>query len=353
MNLMKSAICGAAMALGLGSAAAAETTIFYGHGGPGRGTIPTALEWFAERMGELSDGEMKLDIQWGGALFKAPAAVQGIGDGVADAGSVIAAYFQKEMAAYSLADLPIAGSNIWVGLRATDKLMRNSPAITEHLAQQNLVYIGTFTASDVNVACKGGEIASVADIAGKKVRGAGVYGKVFDALGATMVNLSIYEAYQAIDTGLIDCTQGYSYVVPAFKWYEVVDSYTLLNWGQIGGYGMFMNKDTYDSLTDDQRAVLVQTGTELADKFAEIVIGFNAEAERNMREDGYERPVKLIELSAEDTAALNDATEPFLAEWKENAESVGLDADQLIATFTAAVAEYTAEFEQQGYPWER
>lgn len=354
MKMFKSLIAGALVATGLStSAAVAETTIFFGHGGPARGTVPVALKWFNERIGELSDGDLKLDIQWGGALFKANAAAGAIGYGVADAGSVISAYFQKEMAAYSIADLPLSGPNVWVGLRATDKLMRNTPEIKQNLADQDLVYIGTFTASDVNVACAGTEITSVKDIEGKRIRGAGVYGKVFGELGATMVNLSIYEAYQALDNGLIDCTQGYSYVIPALKWHEVIDSYTVLNWGQIGGYGMFMNKQSFDALSDSQKSVLMQAGEELADKFAQIVMGANSKALKQIAGGEYERDVKLIELSEEDRATMNAATEPFVEQWKENARSVGLDADKLIAKYTEAVAEYTKEFEEQGYPWER
>lgn len=354
MGMIRNLLGGLTIAASLGAAAAqAETVIYYGHSGPARGTIPAALKWYNTRIGELSGGDLKMDIQWGGALFKASASVQGISDGIADAGSVIAAYFQKEMAAYSLADFPIGGANAWVALRATDRLMRTEPQITENLARQNLVYIGTFTASAVNVACAGDAIRSVADIKGKKVRGAGVYGKVFGEMGATRVNLSVYEAYQGLDTGLIDCSQGYDYIIPALKWDEVIDSYTVLNWGQIGGYGMFMNKQVFDSLDAGQQKVLMQAGEELADQFARIVTGANGKAMTAMIDGETVRKIEVIELSEADKATLNAATEPFIEEWKENARSVGLDADQLMATYTAAVAELSEEFEAEGYPWTR
>ncbi|WP_232367810.1 C4-dicarboxylate TRAP transporter substrate-binding protein [Tritonibacter horizontis] len=352
MNMLKTLLATAALTLGTGAMALAETTIFYGHAGPPRGTVPAALNWVNDRLAELTDGEVKMDIQWGGALFKAPSAVQSIGDGVADAGSIISAYFPKEMAGYALADLPLGGPDPWVGMRATDRMMR-LPEMTEHLAAQNLVYVGTFTASDVNVACKGGEINSIADIAGKKVRGAGVYGKVFGELGATMVNLSVYEAYQGLDTGLIDCTQGYSYIIPALKWHEQIDSYTVLNWGQIGGYGMFFNKQIFDSYPDEVKAALVQVGEELPDKFAQIVIGANEKAITTLREGGYDRPIKLIEAGGAEAEALNAAAQPFIAEWKETAQSVGLDPEALMKVYGDAVVEYTADLEANGYPWLR
>lgn len=352
MGMIKNLLGGLTIAAGLTvTAAQAETVIYFSHSGPARGTTAVALDWYNTRIGELSNGDLKIDVQWGGALFKASAAVQGIGDGIADAGTVIAAYFQKEMAAYSLADFPIGGANSWISLRAADRLMRSEPQITENLARQNLVYIGTFTASAVNVGCTGEPIRSIEDIKGKKVRGAGVYGKVFGDLGATRVNLSVYEAYQALDTGLIDCTQGYDYAIPAFKWDEVLDNYTILNWGQIGGYGMFMNKQSFDSLTPDQQAVLMQAGEEMADTFAKIVIGANAKAIDMIKNGEVARDIEVLELSPEDREKMNAATLPYIEEWKENARSVGLDADQLMATYTDAVAEFTAEFEANGYPW--
>lgn len=347
MNKTLSLLAGAALSFGVATSAAAETTVFYGHPGPARGPAPAALNWFADRVEELSNGELKFDIQYGGALFKAPASVPSVSRGVSDGGTIISAYFQKEMAAYSIADLPLGGSNSWVSVRATDRLMRE-PAVTEHLAKQNLVYIGTMTASSVNLACKNVEVNTIDDVAGLKVRGAGVYGKVFGELGATMVSMSVYEAYQGLDTGLLDCTQGYDYVVEALKWQEQITSYTVMNWGQIGGYGVFMNKQFYDGLSDDQKAVLAQAGPELADKFAEFVTNANSTAVANM--DGNDA-IKVISVTPEETAHLNAASDPFVEAWKENAASVGLDPDALIEVFTTAVAEYAAEFEANGFPW--
>ncbi|WP_241525550.1 hypothetical protein [Pseudophaeobacter leonis] len=45
MSFVKTAFGAAAVALTFGTVAAAETTIFYGHSGPARGTVPAALKW--------------------------------------------------------------------------------------------------------------------------------------------------------------------------------------------------------------------------------------------------------------------------------------------------------------------
>ena len=354
MTKLRKICIGLALATGLAATtAAAETVIFYNHGTASKGTIPATLKWYKKRVADLTGGDVRVELQWGSALFKAGAAVQSIGDGVAEAGTIIAAYFQKEMAAYSLANLPISGSNVWVALKATDKLMRTEPQIADHLARNNLVYIGTFTGSAVNVACAGDPIKTVDDIKGKKIRGTGVYGKVFGELGATRVNLSVFEAYQALDTGLIDCTQGYTYVIPTLKWDEVIDSYTILNWGQVGGVGFFMNKQFFDSMSEANKEAVLQAGREMTDVYAKIVSDVNADVLRGLRSGEGPNKIEVIDLVAADTARLNEAALPFIEEWRENAASVGLDPDALMGTFVAAVEEYSAEYEAKGYPWTR
>ncbi|MBO28306.1 MAG: C4-dicarboxylate ABC transporter substrate-binding protein [Rhodobacteraceae bacterium] len=332
-----------------GTVATAETTLIHGEAGPNRGARADALQWFADQLTERSDGELKVDIQWGGALFKANAAVQSIADGVADMGSVIAVYYPQEMAGYGIADLPVNNPDAWVGMRATDELMRNSPEIQADLADKNLVYVGSWTTSQVNIGCKGEPIRTVADISGKKVRGVGAYGKVFGENGANMVNMSIYDAYQGLDTGLIDCSQGYSYAVAALKQAEVMDNYTILDWGQVGGLGIFMNKDTYDSLSAEQQELIGQVGSDMADEFGRMINEANDKAIASMKEQG----VEVIELPVEERAKLVEAGKKFLDEWVETANASGLPGEELLAEYQSLITKYTEVRDAEGYPWEQ
>lgn len=347
-------LAGLAFATGLAAGSvSAETVIHYSHGTSSKGTIPATLKWYSNRVAELTEGDVRVELQWGSALFKPGSAVQSIGDGVADAGTVIASYFPKEMAAYTISDLPVSGLNLWVALKAIDQLMRGEDQIAEHLAHNNLVYIATFTGSAVNIACSGDPITTVEDIKGKRIRGTGVYGKVFDALGATRVNLSVFEAYQALDTGLIDCTQGYTYVIPVLKWDEVVDNYTILNWGQLGGAGFFMNKQFFDAMSKDNQTAVLQAGREMTDVYARTVIEVNDKILKRLRKGEGDNKIEVIDFGEADTARLKTATQPFIDEWRRNAESVGLDPESLMNSFVPAVDKFTREYEAEGYPWAR
>ena len=333
----------------LAAPATAQTTLIFGEAGPNRGARAEATQWFVDEVERRSEGEIEIDVNWGGALFKAEAAAQGVRDGVADLGTVIAVYYPQEMAGYGIADLPVQNPDAWVGMRAVDELMRSSDAIRQDLADRGLVYIGTFTTSAVNIGCADAAIRTTGDIDGLKIRGVGAYGEAFDAMGADMVNMSIYDAYQGLDTGLIDCSQGYSYAVSALKQGEVMDSYTLLDWGQVGGLGIFMNAAAYEGLAPEHQELLMEVGAEMADEFGRLITDANEAAIEEMRG----QDVEIIELPEEERAKLVEAGAPYIEEWKETAAGIGLPAEELLTQYRALIDDYTAERDAQGYPWER
>ncbi len=335
--------------LALGTPAGAQTTLIYGEAGPNRGARAEATQWFADQVAERSGGDLNLDLQWGGALFKSEAAAQSIRDGVADLGTVIAVYYPQEMAGYGIADLPLENPDAWVGMRATDELMRTNEAIAQDLADKGLVYIGTYTTGEVSIGCKDAAIRTADDIDGLKVRGVGAYGDAFGELGASLVNMSIYDAYQGLDTGLIDCSQGYPYAVSALKQGEVMDSYTLLDWGQIGGLGIFMNARAFEALSPEQQAVLMEVGSELADEFGRRLNDANDAAIEELREQG----VEVIELPEAERAKLVEEGKPYIDEWVGTASAVGLPAEEMLEEYRSLIDTYTEERDAQGYPWER
>ncbi|MEQ5870968.1 C4-dicarboxylate TRAP transporter substrate-binding protein [Sagittula sp. NFXS13] len=347
MKLLRTAAVCALMAAA--SVASAETTLILGEAGPNRGARAAAMNWFADKATEVSGGDLQFDIQWGGALFKAGAALNGIADGVADLGTIISVYFPQEMVAYGIADLPLQNDDAWVGMKATDELMRTNESIQANLADMNLVYIGTFTTSAVHIGCKGAAIRTVDDIEGLKVRGVGAYGDTFKDMGANMVPMSVYDAYQGLDSGLLDCSQGYSYATAALKQHEVIDSYTLLNWGQVGALGILMNKDMYDSLSEDEQAALMEAGEGMADELGRLITADNDKAIETMKAAG----VEIITLPDADREKLVEGGAPYVEAWIERANGVGLDGQAMLDEYKALLAKYAAERDEQGYPWTR
>jgi TRAP-type C4-dicarboxylate transport system substrate-binding protein len=341
----------AVMALSTGFAAA-KTVLTYGEPGPNRGARAAATKWFAQEVETRSGGDLKIKIMWGGALFKANASRQSIAAGVVDIGTIIADYFPKEMVSYSLTNLPFANLDPWVGLKANFDHMK-SPEVSRHLAEQNLVFVTSYMLSNVVMLCTGDAVRTIDDIKGKKIRGVGTFGKIFGDLGANLVSMNIYKAYQGLDNGLLDCSQGYMNASLALKHHEVADSLTKLNWGIYTGLGIFMNQDALNRLSPSQKQVLSEVGADFVNYLGENVMGSDDKAEQRFREGIDGRKLEIINFSPEDSLKLYSASEFHITKWENEAIKSGLDGKAMVQNYRASLTKYTQERDVQGYPWAR
>jgi TRAP-type C4-dicarboxylate transport system substrate-binding protein len=332
--------------------ALAATVLTYGEPGPNRGARAGATKWFAQEVEKRSGGNLKVDIMWGGALFKANAARQSIAAGVVDLGTIIPDYTPKEMVAFSLTNLPFENVDPWVGLKANFDHM-TSPEVTRNLAQQNLVFVTSYMLSNVIMLCTGEAVRSLDDIKDKKVRGVGTFGKIFGDLGANLVGMDIYKAYQGLDNGLLDCSQGYMNASLALKHHEVADSLTKLNWGIYTGLGIFINKDALARLSPSQRQVLNDVGADFINYLGEDVLKSDAAAEQRFTQGIDGRKLEMISLSAAESAKLYSASQSHISKWESEAIKSGLDGKAMVKNYRMFLTKYSQERDLKGYPWAR
>ena len=330
----------------------AETVLNYGEPGPNRGARAGATRWFAQEVEKRSGGDLKINIMWGGALFKANASRQSIAAGVVDLGTIIPDYFLKEMVSFSLTNLPFENLDPWVGLKANFDHMQSSE-IKRSLAKQNLVFVTSYMLSNVIMLCKGDAVRTLDDIKNKKIRGVGTFGKIFGDLGANLVGMNIYKAYQGLDNGLLDCSQGYMNASLALKHHEVADSLTKLNWGIYTGLGIFINKDALERLSPSQRKVLNEVGADFVDYLGQNVLKSDNAAEQRFTQGIDGKKLEIISLSNADSKELYSASQYHISKWENEARKSGFDGKTMVKKYRASLTKYRQERDIQGYPWAR
>lgn len=172
-----------------------------------------------------------------------------------------------------------------------------------------------------------GEVNSLADLAGKKVRGSGrMTTKFLEALGANGVNVAFSEVPGALERGVIDCAvtgagSGYS-----AGWWEVSDHLMTIPLGGWDPVVTAMNMDKWDSLNADQQAFIMD---EIKGKFEAPAWASAANA---LKDDvacltgngdcpaGDPASMTLVEVSEADIAKAKDIlTTTVLPEWVERA----------------------------------
>lgn len=349
----KSLACGAVLALACSAQASAEMVLRYAEAGPNRGTRAEAVQFFADEVKRLSDGDITLDIHWGGSLLKWSGVMEGVSAGSADLGSVLSSYEPQELKALGVGDIPLEYSDPWVGMRAMYDLMTTEPQLKQSLADQSLVYLSNFSTNGVQFECTtGNAIRTVDDIKGKRIRGTGTYTSVLADLGADTVSMTFGEVYQALDTGLVDCLASYFYTMKAYKTYEVVESVTQVDWGQLLGFAIVMNSYTWGDLDDSQKALFLEAGSNMIDHFAKRTIEDASVVAESLNNGSYGKTVPVTRMAPGERKKILDATTKYRDSWIEDVNGRGMAGNKIWDHYIELLKQYQNTLDTKGYPWD-
>ncbi|MEP1214167.1 MAG: C4-dicarboxylate TRAP transporter substrate-binding protein [Marinobacter sp.] len=349
----KSLTFGFVLAIAGATQASADVVLRYAEAGPNRGTRAAAVQFYADEVERLSGGDIKVDIHWGGALLKWSGVMSGVSAGSADLGSVLSSYEPQELKALGIGDIPLEYADPWVGMRAMYELMTTESQLQESLAGQSLVYLSNFSTTGVQFECtEGNQIRTVDDIKGKRVRATGTYTNVLAELGADTVSMTFGEVYQALDTGLVDCLASYFYTMKAYKTYEVVETVTRVDWGQLLGFAIVINEFAWSDLNEEQQTIMLKAGSNMIDHFARLTIEDAEKVAKTLANGGFGKVVPVTPMAPEERKKILEATLPFRDSWIEDANRRGMDGQRIWDTYIGLLEQYQSEFEANGYPWQ-
>ncbi|MBI1416780.1 MAG: C4-dicarboxylate ABC transporter substrate-binding protein [Limimaricola sp.] len=186
-----------------------------------------------------------------------------LGDGVFDVGQTVGDYTVGDAPELEGLDVPLVATT---AAQAKAMVDAARPMVEDIMHDRfNAELLGIAPYPPQIVFCNG-EVNSLADLKGKKVRGSGrMTTKLLEALGAEGVNIAFSEVPGSLQRGVIDCAvtgagSGYS-----AGWWEVSDHLLTLPLGGWDPVVIAMNKDRFDALPADQQAELkqaVKTGLE-------------------------------------------------------------------------------------------
>ncbi|MEO0894186.1 MAG: C4-dicarboxylate TRAP transporter substrate-binding protein [Pseudomonadota bacterium] len=294
------------------------------------------VEKLAELVSEKTGGEFTLNISYGG-LSKNRENLDGIEIGAFEMAQFCAGYHRDKNRVITVLELPFLGVSNLDEEMAVSAAVYSHPAAAEEMAQWNAKLLMTSPMPQYNIVGTGEPRDALAEFEGMRVRATGGLGKAFEAVGAVPTSVTATEAYQAMESGVVDTVAFAQHAHLSFGTINQADWWTAnLNPGTVN-CPVVVNIDAYESLSDEHRAALDSSVPEALDhylaNYAELLQKWDSVLE--------EKGVTKVELpEAEIDAFRAKAADPIREAWIADMEAQGLPGQELYDTVIKALEDH-------------
>ena len=282
-----------------------------------------------EKLGELlaakTNGEFTLNISYGG-LSTNRENLDGISIGAFEMAQFCAGYHRDKNRVITVLELPFLGVENLEQEVAVSAAVYAHPAATEEMAQWNAKLLMTSPMPQYNLVGTGDPRDTLAAFEGMRVRATGGLGKAFEAVGGVPTSVTATEAYQAMESGVVDTVAFAQHAHLSFGTINQADWWTAnLNPGTVN-CPVVVNIDAYDALSDSEREALDSSVSEALDHYLANYAGLlerwdSVLAEKNVAKVEIDDAV-IAEFRAK-------AADPIRDQWIADMEAQGLPGQEL------------------------
>jgi len=161
------------------------------------------VEKLAELVSAKTGGEFTMNVSYGG-LSKNRENLDGISIGAFEMAQFCAGYHRDKNRVVTVLELPFLGVENLEQELAVSNAVYAHPAATKEMAQWNAKLLMTSPMPQYNLVGTGEPRDELAEFAGMRVRATGGIGQAFEAVGAVPTSVTSSEAYQAMESGVVD-----------------------------------------------------------------------------------------------------------------------------------------------------
>ena len=277
------------------------------------GETPTTLGcyYFADRVEELTDGEIKIEVFIGGVLGSEVETMEQLLEGTIEMNRISATRLGEFNPIMDIFSIPYLFRNEQHFLNVVHgDVGRELAATCENHGVKLLSYFYTGSRSIYN---KVRPINRPEDLEGLKIRvmGSELMIETMKALGASPTTTAYSEVYSALQTGVIDGAENPPASVVDMSFYEVADYYSLNEHFTIPDV-IVMSKEIWDELEPMHKAIFLRVARETELYVQELVTQAIKDSLEIIEESG----TKVNTLSDENKALFIEKVKPIHEELK-------------------------------------
>ena len=292
------------------------------------------IERLAELVAERTGGEFTINLSYGG-LSKPRENLDGISIGAFEMAQFCAGYHRDKNRVVTVLELPFLGVNTLAEEVAVSMAVYSHPAAIGEMARWNARLLMTSPMPQYNLVGTGQPRDELSEFAGMRVRATGGIGKAFEAVGGVPTSVPATEAYNAMESGVVDTVAFAQHAHLSFGTINRADWWTAnLNPGTVN-CPVVVNIDAYEALSEKHREALDSSIPEALDHYLVNYGELLARWDSVLAEKGVAR----VEISEDVIAEFRaKAANPIRDEWIADMTEQGLPGQELYDLVTATLA---------------
>ena len=292
------------------------------------------VEKLAELVSAKTNGEFTMNISYGG-LSKNRENLDGISIGAFEMAQFCAGYHRDKNPTITVLELPFMDvANLQEEVAVSNAVYAH-PATQKDLARWNAKLLMTSPMPQYNIVGTGEPRDTLAKMEGMRVRATGGIGNAFKAVGATPTSVTSSEAYNAMESGVVDTVAFAQHAHLSFRTIDQATWWTAnLNPGTVN-CPVVVNIDAYEGLSDAHRDALDSSIDEAIDHY---LANYGALLDRW---EGIlaDKNVSKVELAQSELDAFRAiGGEPIQQQWIKDMEAQGIPGQELFDLVKSTLA---------------
>lgn len=300
--------------------------------------------WFFDELEERSGGRISIDRTEPESICKAPEIAECVRDGRVDLGISISDYSAQIFPSMTVATIPFMADNSQALMTALYKVNTENESAIAQWEDAGIELIAGWGPGKL-ILGSNSRIQDLQDVSGVRFRVTGaMLQRAFEEAGANVIALPAAETYEGIERGIADAVAWTMDGPVDYKMMEQLSIWTDPGVGHYTTFAIWMNKDFYDAIPDDLRAIVDEVRDELNSGAG--MEQFNARTESQCTEIlEFPNTESFSAWEESATAQWKDAVQAdLIEEWIVQAETDGLaDARGYLADYQAALDEASAQ----------
>jgi TRAP-type C4-dicarboxylate transport system substrate-binding protein len=271
-----------------------------------------AEQMFAKEIEKRTDGKVKIQFFWSGALGGPGELMDLVASGAVDFASFPPTYYPAQWPMMGLINsLPMTWQDPKLAMDIQAYQIANNKAIQDELAKNKLKVVLVHGLPPYTLQCRT-PIKTMEDLKGKRIRTFGDWPPyVMQKIGAVPVNVPLGEIYESLQRGSLDCGYNPNENSGFLKLYEVAKYWSDINFGAIAAYSSFANAEKYEAYPESLKKIFKEA--------YDVAVAWEKEnfavAEKKHLADAAKAGATVVHF--EDQAKLNATFPDMLKTWEE------------------------------------